>query len=61
MSDFYMDGFNQGMGRGYLNNGHDLPNNDCDRYSYDRGREDGERRRELSREIDREYFGDVDF
>ena len=60
MSDFYMDGFNQGMGRGYLNDGHDSPKHDYDRYSYERGRDDGERRREVSREIDREYFGDDD-
>ena len=41
MSDFYMDGFNQGRGRGYLNDGHDSPKHDYDRYSYDRGREPG--------------------
>ena len=61
MSDFYLDGLNQGMGRDYLNGGHDSPKHDYDRYSYERGREDGERRREVSRELDREYFGDTDF
>lgn len=49
------------MGRDYLNGGHDAPKHDYDRYSYERGREDGERRREVSRELDREYFGDTDF
>jgi hypothetical protein len=45
MEDYYKDGFNEGYGNGHLNNGHDFPDSDGDRYDYERGREDGERRR----------------
>ena len=46
--DYYKDGFNQGYGRGYLNDNHDLPQSDSERYDYDQGVEDGERRRDYT-------------
>lgn len=54
MEDFYNDGFNYGYGRGYRNSGHEQPETDGDRYSYERGREDGQRRREIAKELDSE-------
>jgi hypothetical protein len=58
MEDYYNDGFNTGYGRGYLNDHHDAPTSDGDRYSYNRGLEYGMRRRDISRELDREEYGD---
>jgi hypothetical protein len=57
MEDYYNDGFNDGYGRDYLNYGHSRPQTDGDIYSYEQGREDGVRRRNISDEIDRELLG----
>ena len=54
MEDYYNDGFNEGYGRRYRNQGHEAPQSDGDRYSYRTGQEDGERRRRISREFDQE-------
>jgi hypothetical protein len=54
MEDYYNDGFNAGRGQSWRNEGHGSPQSDGDRYSYRTGQEDGERRREISRELDRE-------
>ncbi len=58
MRDFYNDGFKDGYGS--ENRNVEIPESDGDSYSYRRGYEDGQRRREISRELDREYFGDED-
>lgn len=57
MRDYYRDGFDEGYGRSSSNYENDFPKNDGDAYSYRRGVEDGQRRREISREIDRDDFG----
>lgn len=56
MEDFYQDGFNVGRGRSRLNDGHDYPQSVCDRWSYEDGIRDGERRRRISDELDREGY-----
>ena len=56
--DWYGDGYNAGRGRSHLNRGHAMPQTDGDRYSYDLGREDGERHRRVAEELDRELYGD---
>lgn len=56
MSDYYNDGFNDGYGRRQYGP-REYPQTDSDRYSYERGREDGERRRRISRELDDEQGG----
>ena len=56
MEDFYSDGYNVGYGQSYKNDNHDYPQSDGDRYSYRRGAEDGERRRRVSDELDREGY-----
>ena len=57
MEDYYNDGYNAGRGWHWKNHGHDYPQTDCDRYSYERGREYGERRRRISDELDKELYG----
>ena len=52
MEDYYNDGFNLGYGQSWRNSGHDSPQTDGDRYSFERGIEDGNRRREISQELD---------
>ena len=52
MEDFRQDGFNDGYGQGYFNSGHEAPESDGDRYDYRVGREDGERRRRISEELE---------
>ncbi len=52
MEDFYGDGFNEGYGRPDLNQGHDIPETDGERYDYEQGVEDGERRRGYSYDDD---------
>ena len=52
MEDFYQDGFNDGYGRSSLNGGHSVPQTDYERASYQLGQSDGERRREIARELD---------
>lgn len=54
MRDYYQDGFDRGYGKNHTNYDNDFPRSDGDRYSYERGVEDGQRRREISRELDRE-------
>lgn len=54
--DWYSDGYNQGRGHGWLNEGHDSPQSDSDHYSYERGYKEGERRKEISKEIDDEWY-----
>jgi len=56
MEDYYQDGINRGRGQDYLNSNHDYPQSDGDKYSYHRGVEEGERRREISRELEREEY-----
>jgi hypothetical protein len=56
MEDYYKDGFNVGYGNSYRNSGHDYPRSDSEAYSYRRGVEDGERRRRISDELDRECY-----
>jgi len=56
MKDYYSDGFNVGYGQSWRNNGHDYPRSAGDDYSYRRGIEDGERRRKISDELDREGY-----
>jgi len=58
MRDYYRDGFDNGYGRPINNYERDYPKNDGDHYSYQRGLEDGIRRRRISDELDREQFGD---
>ena len=57
MRDYYNDGFQQGYGRPNDNYDNDYPRSDGDRYSYRCGVEDGERRRRVSDELDRELYG----
>jgi hypothetical protein len=54
MEDYYRDGFNNGYGESWRNNGHDGPQTEIDKYSYRRGIEDGERRRRIADELDNE-------
>jgi hypothetical protein len=56
MEDFYHDGFNVGYGQSSRNMGHDYPQSTMDRWSYEDGIRDGERRRNISRELDREGY-----
>ncbi len=58
MEDYYNDGFNKGYGKGHLNDHHEKPISDQDQYSYDSGYEDGQRRKAVSDELDREMYGD---
>lgn len=57
MEDFQKDGYNDGYGRTWLNNGHEKPQSDGDRYSYRIGREEGQRHRDIAKEIDEELYG----
>ena len=54
--NWYNDGFNNGYGQSYKNKGHDYPQTDGDKYSYTRGREDGERHRRISEELEKEGY-----
>lgn len=56
MRDYYQDGFDAAYGRPFENFG-DFPLNDGDRWSFRRGIEDGQRRRRMADELDREQFG----
>ena len=56
MENYYQDGFNAGYGRSHLNDHHENPQTDGDRYSYRRGHEDGQRRRDISNELEREGY-----
>jgi len=53
MRDYYQDGFDNGYGRDNRNYDNDYPKTDGDRYSYERGIEDGERRRKIREELDK--------
>ena len=53
MRDYYNDGYEQGYGREVDNEG-DYPKTEGDKYDYQRGLEEGRRRRRISDEIDRE-------
>jgi len=55
--DYYQNGWDIGYGRG-MKPGGEYPMTDCDRYSFERGLEDGQRRAEVGRELDREMYGD---
>lgn len=57
MRDFYNDGFNDGYS-GKTYGDREYPRSDGDSYSYRNGLEDGMRRRDVSRELDREMYGD---
>jgi hypothetical protein len=54
MRDYYKDGFDKGYGRNYPNYDNDYPKSDGDRYDYEQGIRDGQRRKDISRELDRE-------
>lgn len=56
MEDFYQDGFNVGYGQSHRNMGHDYPQSTIDRWSYEEGMRDGERRRRASYELDRDGY-----
>jgi len=56
MEDYYQDGLNDGYGSGYLNSGHDSPQTDGEKYDYRQGVEDGEMRRQISEELEREGY-----
>jgi len=60
MENYIQDGYNDGYGRRYLNNGHDQPMSDEDLYFYNKGYEEGRRRKEIADEIDEELYGDED-
>ena len=54
MSDYREDGYNAGRGCAWRNAYHEPPQTESDLYSYRVGYEEGERRRRLADEIDRE-------
>ncbi len=54
MRDFYNDGFETGYGKRPPDGPREYPQTDGDDYSYRRGIEDGQRRRDISDELDRE-------
>jgi len=56
MEDYYEDGFNTGYGRSYLNDGHDSPQSDGERYDYQQGIEDGQRRRRFADELENDWY-----
>jgi len=58
MEDYRQDGYNAGCGRAWLNDCHEFPQTDADRYSYNLGYEEGQRRARVAREIDRELYSD---
>jgi len=58
MGDYYNDGYDDGYGKQRSYGDRDYPQSDGDKYSYQRGLEDGIRRRRISDELDREEFGD---
>ena len=53
--DYRQRGFDDAY-RGPSRDPFDAPQSDGDRYDYRRGYEDGERRREISEELERDYF-----
>ena len=53
MRDYYQDGFDDGYGRkGYGER--EYPQFDGDKYDYEKGLEDGQRRKKISEELDSE-------
>ena len=56
MTDCYERGFNDGLGESWRNNTHDYCETESDRASYRDGRKEGEYRRRLREEIDRELL-----
>lgn len=57
--DWNERGYNEGRGFGWKNSEREkFPQSDYDRASYERGREYGEYRRQISDELDREMYGD---
>jgi hypothetical protein len=58
MEDYREDGYNAGRGQAWRNDHHEPPQTDGDRYSYCAGYEEGERRRRVADEVDRELYGD---
>lgn len=58
MRDYYRDGYDDGYGTYRDNHDNDYPSSDGERYDYERGREDGQRRRDISRDIERDWYGD---
>ena len=58
MVDHYRNGFEDGYGRTRRYRPDDeSPQTDDEKYSYRTGRYDGQRRRTLSEELERDYFG----
>lgn len=55
MTDFYEDGFYDGYGRKKIGP-REYPKNDGDEYDYLEGFKDGERRRRISEELEREGY-----
>ena len=58
MEDFRSDGFNAGYGCPDRNHGHEDPQTDADRYSYNEGFQEGLRRRQLAEELAKELWGE---
>ena len=58
MVDYREYGYNVGRGQAWRNAHHEPPQTDSDRYSYRAGYEEGEMRRRVADEIDRELYGD---
>ena len=57
MEDYWQDGFNEGYGRADSNEHHDSPQTDCDNFSFQLGKETGERHRKVADDLDREMYG----
>ena len=55
MRDFYDDGFKDGYGQKHYED-REYPQTDGDKYSYENGLEDGQRRRRISDELEREGY-----
>ena len=55
MRNYYNDGFDDSYGREHYGD-RECPQTDGDKYSYRRGFEDGERRRRISDELEREGY-----
>jgi len=59
LRDYRQDGFDDGYGQ-HRDDFGDEPKTAGDEYSYREGFEDGQRRRVISDELDRELYGDND-
>jgi len=55
MRDFYNDGFDDGYGKKHYGE-REYPQTDSDKNSYERGLEEGQRRKHISEELDQEGY-----